>query len=77
MRECLKENQTVIMITRGIIDFLPMTEFLSAPKAQIQCDPLGTWNREKLHFELKYFGRRLWAADELKERLETEINLEL
>ena len=33
-----------------------MTEFLSPPNAQIQWEPLGIWNREKLHLELKYFG---------------------
>ena len=35
----------------------PMTDFLSLPKAQIQCNPSGTWNFVKLHLELKYFGR--------------------
>lgn len=36
---------------------LPMTELGSDPKAQIQWAPTGTWKREKLHLELKYFGR--------------------
>lgn len=36
---------------------LPITELLSEPKAQIQWAPPGTWNLEKLQFELKYFGK--------------------
>ena len=34
----------------------PITELSVAPKAQIQCAQSGTWKREKLHLELKYFG---------------------
>ena len=39
-----------------------MTVLGSDPKAQIQCDPPGTWNLEKLHLELKYLGRKLADA---------------
>ena len=28
-------------------------------------EPLGTWKREKLHFELKYFGNTLFAEASL------------
>lgn len=38
---------------------LPITELESAPKAQRHLAPPGTWNLEKLHVELKYFGRKL------------------
>lgn len=41
---------------------LPMTAFGSVPKAQMQGEPEGTWNLEKLHLELKYFGRKLADA---------------
>ena len=34
----------------------PMTELSVAPKAQMQWAQSGTWKREKLHLELKYFG---------------------
>ena len=44
---------------------LPMTVFFSLPKAQTQWGSPGTWKREKLHFELKYFGRK-WAEARLK-----------
>ena len=43
---------------------LPMTELVStedcgdwAPNAQMHCELPGTWNFEKLHLELKYFGK--------------------
>lgn len=39
-----------------------MTELASAPKAQMQWEPPGTWNLEKLHFELKYLGKKLAEA---------------
>jgi hypothetical protein len=42
--------------------YLPTTEFASEPNAHIHCDPPGTWNLEKLHFELKYLGRKLAEA---------------
>lgn len=35
-----------------------MTVSGSEPKAQMNCDPTGTWNLEKLHLELKYLGRK-------------------
>jgi hypothetical protein len=41
---------------------LPITELLSAPKAHIHCGPPGTWNLQKLQFELKYFGRKVADA---------------
>lgn len=40
----------------------PMTALGSVPKAHTQGDPDGTWNLEKLHLELKYFGRKLAEA---------------
>lgn len=39
-----------------------MTAFGSVPKAQTHGEPEGTWNLEKLHFELKYLGRKLAEA---------------
>lgn len=39
-----------------------MTAFGSVPKAQMHGEPEGTWNLEKLHLELKYFGRKLADA---------------
>lgn len=39
-----------------------MTALGSVPKAHTQGDPDGTWNLEKLHLELKYFGRKLAEA---------------
>jgi hypothetical protein len=35
----------------------------SAPKAQMHCEPPGTWNLEKLHLELKYLGRNVADAN--------------
>lgn len=49
-----------------------MTEFVSAPKAQIHWALLGTWNLEKLHLELKYFGRNVADARLYKERGENK-----
>ena len=43
--------------TSIIVIYLPITELSVPPNAQIQCAQSGTWNREKLHFELKYFGK--------------------
>ena len=37
---------------------LPITVSGSAPKAQTNWDPTGTWNFEKAHFELKYLDRK-------------------
>lgn len=39
-----------------------MTALGSVPKAQMHGEPEGTWNLEKLHLELKYFGRKLADA---------------
>lgn len=39
-----------------------MTALGSVPNAHTQGDPEGTWNLEKLHFELKYLGRKLAEA---------------
>lgn len=39
-----------------------MTALGSVPKAHTQGEPEGTWNLEKLHFELKYLGRKLADA---------------
>lgn len=47
---------------------LPMTVFFSVPNAQTQCGSPGTWNLEKLHLELKYFGRKLCAEARLTKR---------
>ena len=56
----------VALITPGATlprkDHLPMTAFGSVPKAQMHGEPEGTWNLEKLHLELKYFGRKLADA---------------
>ena len=41
---------------------LPITELLSVPKAHIHCGPPGTWNLQKLQFELKYLGRKVADA---------------
>lgn len=40
----------------------PMTALGSVPKAHTHGEPEGTWNLEKLHLELKYFGRKLADA---------------
>ena len=49
-----------IRVNKGAssIWYLPITELLSAPKAQIHCELPGTWNLEKLHLEAKYLGRK-------------------
>ena len=55
-----------------------MTELVSAadwgvwaPKAQIHCEFPGTWNLEKLHLELKYFGR-----NDAEARLQANTDME-
>jgi hypothetical protein len=42
--------------------FLPMILLLSVPNAHIHCGPPGTWNLQKLQFELKYFGKNVAEA---------------
>ncbi len=44
--------------------FLPIIEFLSAPKATI-VRPSGTRNWAKLHSDEKYFGSRFFMKDRL------------
>ena len=51
-----------------------MTEFLSPPNAQIQWEPLGIWNREKLHLELKYFGNN--DDDKLNEMEQQHLDIQ-
>jgi len=41
------------------------------PNAQMHLAPPGTWNRQKLHWLLKYFGRKLADA-----KLQTEFTSE-
>lgn len=48
-------------------NIVPMTALGSVPKAQTHGEPEGTWNLEKLHLELKYFGRKL-AEAKLREK---------
>lgn len=51
-----------LSLSPGRAAYLPMTAFGSVPKAQMHGEPEGTWNLEKLHLELKYFGRKLADA---------------
>ena len=46
---------------------VPINVLFSFPNAQTQCGTPGTWNLEKLHLELKYFGRKLCAEARLSE----------
>ena len=54
---------------------LPMTESVVGavllPNAHMHLAPPGTWNRQKLHWLLKYFGRKLADA-----KLQTEFTSE-
>mgnify|MGYP006989451336 CR=1 FL=1 len=42
--------------------YIPMTDLLSWPNAQILLGPPGTWNLQKLHLLLKYLGRNVADA---------------
>ena len=53
----------------------PTTDFLSFPKAQMQCILLGTWNFVKLHLELKYLGSSPLALARLQRETTTLCNL--
>ena len=51
--------------------YSPTTDFLSFPKAQMQCILLGTWNFVKLHLELKYLG----SSPRALARLHTKVSV--
>ena len=67
-RRCESHIRTFVLTVR---QYRPITELVSAcdgaAKAQIHGVLPGTWNLEKLHVELKYFGTNGDAA-RLKQR---------
>ena len=68
---CESHIRTFVLTVRQYRVYRPITELVSAcdgaAKAQIHGVLPGTWNLEKLHVELKYFGTNGDAA-RLKQR---------
>ena len=65
------KNLKIGIAMSSLLYHIPITELESDANAQIHCDWPGTWNFEKLHFELKYFGKNP-ADARLKETIRVD-----